>query len=351
VKILELKIFEFESHNPQVLFFIQRLLSENKNARFRVYARNDWVEVSWPPNVITSFHSELSILARYALNSLRAANSPIFVNTAPQFCRTYVKISFGIICLLQLLSRCQPVIVVRDWRKGRGFRLAKFLNSFTRVKIYVENRTQFDYLTKNGWRIGGVVPYIANHGHHSTPGQPKGRHIIRIGVNGSIDSERRDYDLIKRLCTRLLNLGYQVEVIILGHTMNKESNTVLAGLDSPGIKLTKFRTLTSVQLDNLLIYIDFLLCIARPEFYSPIKPSGIIRDILFSGKKALIHEDLRSATEGDAGLFHYFKSDQSLVKILCDSSEDALRSMKLDRSVCLKYASFREDDFCFASNY
>ncbi len=346
MKNLELKIFEFESHNPQVLYFIQRLSSENMNARFRVYARNDWVELSWPPNAIVSFHSELSILARYALNSLRASNGLIFVNTAPQFCRTYVKIVFGVICFLQLRSGCQPVIVVRDWQKGRGLGLAKFLNYFTKVKIYVENRTQLDHLTRNGWKIRGVVPYIANHGRNSPPEKLKGRNSLRIGVNGSIDSKRRDYDLIKRLCTRLLDLGYHVEIIILGHTINEESNEILADFDSPGIKLTKFRTLTSAQLDRLLTYIDFLLCIARPEFYSPMKPSGIIRDILFSGKKALIHEDLKSATEGDADLFHYFKSDQSLVRLLCDASEGGDTSMILDHSVCLKYGSFWEGDFC-----
>jgi hypothetical protein len=162
---------------------------------------------------------------------------------------------------------------------------------------------------------------------HGTPDAQRGRGRgpeapFTVLLTGSLDAQRRDYDLLAHALAALKAAGMAVRVVVGGHCLVPGAQALLEKLQRSADSVDAKALLTDPELDVALAQADAVVCLNRPEFYGEIKGSGAIGDAFYAGKRLLIDERLAAGGSADARFYLPFGSAADLADHLLKSRSD-----------------------------
>jgi hypothetical protein len=318
-------VFEFSDHVRVALQLTYLLATLQPAPRCTLFLRKDCREFMAPSSTLVSevryankylmtlrFFFEAAILGRKAL-----------VSTGPEASAPLIKRVFARLLAL-LKDRISVFMIVRDLKPERGrFLLPPTLYS-RRSVLAVESDALRQACLAAGYAPQGYI-YPTPITHEKMPGprpQPEQRPVPALRtvlLTGSLDAQRRDYDMLLEAIAILKARGIKLRVVVGGHCLTPTAPAVLAQLRQHCEAVTAADLLADTDLDAALLAADAIVCLNRPQFYGGMKGSGAIGDAFFAGMRLLIHAELAQPASADSAFYAVFSDGASLAARLQDT--------------------------------
>lgn len=309
-RVYKIAIFEYGSHNRQAISIATTISSVVPNSNITLFYRNDWYKFDSKIFATKKIPNEYIMLLTQLFYTLLGYQ--IVVSTTPEACRSHVKLLFNMIAFFEPY-KSKRVVCLRDIKRERGESIHRFLTKYTSDSIAVENRSIAHACSEAGLRVDAVHPTST---HRDRP-RPSGRgdltEVANIVLLGSLDTERRNYDIPVEAFETLHNQGLKLKIRIGGQCqVGDRSKFVWRRLQMIDNTLEARATLLDHELDQLLLDADVIICCNRREYYGSMKPSGTLGDTILSGLVCLAPVELAPSFKKDESLFDYYTDDRDL---------------------------------------
>lgn len=309
-RIYKIGIFEYGSHNRQAISMATTISSVIPTQNITLFYRNDWYRFDSRIFATKKISNQYLMLLAQLFYTL--LGHEIVVSTSPEACRAHVKLLFKMISFFEPY-KSKRVVCLRDIKRERGESIHRFLTKYTSDSITVESRSIAHACSEVGLRVNAVHPTST---HRDRP-KPSGRgdltEVTNIVLLGSLDTERRNYDIPVEAFEALHKQGLKLKIRIGGQCqVSDRSKFVWHRLQMIDNTLEARATLLDQELDQLLMDADVIICCNRREYYGLMKPSGALGDSILSGLVCLAPIELLPSFKRDENLFDFYTDELDL---------------------------------------
>ena len=341
-QVRKVAIFEYGSHNRQAVSLATTIKSVLPEAVITLFYRNDWYKFDNKSFIVKKTSNQyLMLLAQLCYTCV---GYRIIVSTSPEACRLHVKLLFKLVALIKPY-RFKRIVCLRDIKLGRGESIHRFLTKYTTDSIVVENRSIAHACKEAGLRVNAVHPPNTHRDRPTPRGPVPPAEETKIVLLGSLDTERRNYDIPAAAFEALLKKGHKLQIRIGGQCrISKRSKFLWRRLQLMDSTLQSRVTLLDHELDQVLMDADVTICCNRRDYYGSMKSSGAFGDTILSGRVCLASIELLSSFKNDEGLFDFYLNESDLFdKILAVINSKT--SNMLSASLVESYVSDFEELF------
>lgn len=309
-RVCKIAIFEYGSHNRQAVSMATTISSVTPKQNITLFYRNDWYRFDSKIFATKKISNQYLMLLAQLFYTL--LGHEIVVSTSPEACRSHVKLLFKMISFFEPY-KSKRVVCLRDIKRERGESIHRFLTKYTSASIAVENRSIAHACLEAGLRVNAVHPTSTHRDRPRLSGRGALTEVTNIVLLGSLDTERRNYDIPVEAFETLHKQGLKLKIRIGGQCqVGERSKVVWRRLQMIDNTLEARATLLDHELDQLLLDADIIICCNRREYYGSMKPSGALGDAILSGLVCLAPIELFPSFKKDESLFDYYTDDLDL---------------------------------------
>lgn len=309
-RVRKIAMFEYGSHNRQAISMATTIVSVIPRSNITLFYRNDWYKFDGKIFATKKISNQYLMLLAQLFYTL--LGHEIIVSTSPEACRLHVKFLFQMIALLNPY-KFNRVVCLRDIKRKRGESIHRFLTKYTSAFIVVENRSIAHACSEAGLRVNAVHPTSTHRDRPKSAGRGGLTEVTNIVLLGSLDTERRTYDIPVEAFEALHKKGLRLKIRIGGQCqVSDRSKFLWRRLQMIDDTLEARATLLDHELDQLLMDADVIICCNRREYYGSMKPSGTLGDSILSGLVCLAPIELMPSFKKDETLFDYYTNKSDL---------------------------------------
>ena len=223
-QVRKFAIFEYGSHNRQAVSLATTIKSILPEAIITLFYRNDWYKFDNRSFVVKKTSNQYLMLLTQIFYTCLGYD--IIVSTSPEACRLHVKLLFKLIALIGPY-RSERIVCLRDIKQDRGESILRFLTKYTTDSIVVESRSIAHACKAAGLRVNAVHPPNTHRDRPIPYGPVPPAEETKIVLLGSLDTERRSYDIPATACEALLKKGHKLQIRIGGQCRISERSKFL----------------------------------------------------------------------------------------------------------------------------